>query len=428
MIATPRIKSIQRWGLGLLVLSGMVNYIDRQTLAVANIFIQQDLELSVGEMGLLLSAFLWAYAFSQLPMGALVDRWGPRLLLAVGMVLWSFAQVLGGTVTTFPQFLGARALLGIGEAPQFPSGARVVRDWFNVSGRGTATGIFNSASSLGSFVAVPVLTFLMLTFSWRWMFIIMGVVGLVVAAVWYAIHREPTQVDLTADETAYLTQGDTNVTRRRVTFADWRQLFGFRTTWGMIAGYFGTIYVTWIYTAWLPYYLEHERHISVGRTGLLAAIPFFWGVVGGLLGGYLVDVLAARGVSPMASRKYPMGISLLGVALFTALTAVAPSNTWALVFISAAMFLAYVSSSTAWAMASVAAPSNCTASIGSIQNFGGYIGGALAPLVTGLIVQSTGSFTMALYLGAAVSLVAAVIYLSLVDKAIVLEGTLETVT
>lgn len=415
-LASPRITSIQRWALSLLVIGGVINYVDRATLAVANISIQHDLGISVGHMGLLLSAFLWAYAFSQLPVGALIDRLGPRLLLGFGMFLWSLAQVLGGLVGSLHQFIAVRALLGIGEAPQFPSGARVVRDWFNIRSRGSATGIFNCSSSLGSFIAVPLLTFLMLTFNWRWMFIIMGVAGIAVALVWWAVHRDPLQVDLTAAERTYLTEGDETAHVQRATFADWRRLFAFRTTWGMIAGYFGTIYVLWIYTAWLPFYLEHDRHISVGKTGLLAAIPFFWGVVGGLLGGWIADILVRRGVSPMGSRKYPMLISLIGMAIFTALTAIAPSNTLALVFISCAMFLCYISTSTAWAMASVAAPSNCTASLGAIQNFGGYFGGALAPLCTGFIVQASGSFAPALFLGVGIALVSALLYGLLVGE------------
>jgi MFS family permease len=239
--------------------------------------------------------------------------------------------------------------------------------------------------------------------------------------VWWAMHRDPRHVTLTAEETAYLTEGDTTGHAQRATFADWRRLFAYSTTWGMVAGFFGTIYVTWIYTAWLPFYLEHERHISVGKTGFLAAIPFFWGVVGGVLGGFIVDWMVRRGFSPMNSRKYPMVASLVGIAIFTALTAVAPSNTLALVFISCAMFMAYVSSTTAWATASVAAPSNCTASIGAIQNFGGYFGGALAPLVTGIIVQKTGSFSPALYTGAAICLVSAALYALLVGKPITLD-------
>src|SRR6201991_3416307 len=187
--ATPRVKWIQRVALALLVVAGVVNYIDRATLAVANPLIREELGLSIADMGYLLSAFLWAYAFAQLPTGAMVDRLGPRILLTVGLSLWSFAQLLGGLVQNFGEIFSARVLLGIGEAPQFPTGARVVRDWFNQRDRGLATGVFNCASSLGTAIAVPLLTFLMLTFGWRVMFVIMGIAGLIVATVWYLVYR-----------------------------------------------------------------------------------------------------------------------------------------------------------------------------------------------------------------------------------------------
>src|SRR3954466_5031312 len=125
------------------MLSGTINYLDRATPAVANPLIREDLGLNVAEMGLLLSAFLWAYAFSQLPAGALVDRVGPRRLLGIGLTLWSLAQAAAGLVTSVFHFAIARVLLGIGESPQFTSGVRVVRDWFNVRERAFGSGIVN---------------------------------------------------------------------------------------------------------------------------------------------------------------------------------------------------------------------------------------------------------------------------------------------
>lgn len=416
--ATPRLKSIQRTALAMLVVAGVINYIDRATLSVANLLIRQDLGLSIADMGYLLSAFLWAYAFAQLPTGAMVDKLGPRLLLSFGLGLWSFAQLLGGLVQAFGQFFAARVLLGLGEAPQFPTGARVVRDWFNPRDRGLATGIFNCASSLGTAIAVPLLTFLMLAFGWRVMFMIMGVAGLVMAAIWYAAYRNPADVPLTAEETAYRIEGDPPGQRTKVTFTEWKLLFRFRSTWGMILGYFGCIYLTWIYTAWLPGYLEIERHMSVKFTGFAAAIPFAWGVIGGLLGGYIADVLVRRGVAPVSSRRIPAAIALGGTAVCTVAAAFVTSNALAIAFISASLFLVYVTSTCAWALSSVVAPTNCTASIGAMQNFGGYLGGALAPTVTGLIVQHTGSFVPALVVGALVGIASAGSYLFIVDQPI----------
>src|SRR3954466_1768998 len=121
--APASIRTRQRTALIMLVVAGTLNYLDRSTLSIANPLIREELGLSIADMGLLLSAFLWAYAVAQLPVGALVDRFGPRLMLALG--LWSLAQAAGGLVNSFGQFFLARAVLGLGEAPQFPTAARV---------------------------------------------------------------------------------------------------------------------------------------------------------------------------------------------------------------------------------------------------------------------------------------------------------------
>ena len=118
--SSVRIRRTRRWALAILILSGAVNYIDRSTLAIANPLIRQDLGLSISEMGLLLSAFLWAYAFAQLPTGVMVDRLGSRILLSMGVTIWSVAQLCGGLVQSFTQFFSARMMLGVGEAPNSP--------------------------------------------------------------------------------------------------------------------------------------------------------------------------------------------------------------------------------------------------------------------------------------------------------------------
>jgi nitrate/nitrite transporter NarK len=281
-----------------------------------------------------------------------------------------------------------------------------------------ATGLLQSASSLGNFIAVPLLTFLMLRLSWRWMFFIVGAAGVLLAVVWWTIHRDPADVRLTPEEIRYLTEGDENTTTKPPSFAEWRQLFAHRTTWGMIAGFFGTIYTLWLYTGWLPYYLEHERHMTIAKVGIVAAIPFFFGCVGAVTGGWLCDFLTRRGWAPINGRKLLVSCALIGLSLCTVGTVLAQSNATALTFISVSLFLIYIASSAAWATVPIAAPSQYTASLGSIQNFGGYLGGALAPTVTGYIVQRTGGFSQALLLSAGISMLSAAAYLLLVRKPI----------
>ncbi len=276
--APASIRRRQRAALIMLVIAGTLNYLDRSTLSIANPLIRQELNLSIADMGLLLSAFLWAYAFAQLPGGALVDRVGPHRLLATGLGLWSLAQAAAGFVGSFWQFSIARVFLGLGEAPMFSSAVRVVRDWYNVRDRGLPTGIWNCTSSLGPALAPPILTVLMINLGWRWMFISMGILGLVVAAVWYGLYRDPTEALQTEEERHYLTEGEEARIHAPVRFAEWLGLFRFRTTWGLVIGFFGVVYMGWLYLAWLPGYLEMQRHMSIPKTGIVAAIPFAFGV------------------------------------------------------------------------------------------------------------------------------------------------------
>lgn len=409
--APVSIRRKQRTALIMLVVAGTLNYLDRSTLSIANPLIRQELGLSIANMGLLLSAFLWAYAFAQLPGGALVDRLGPHRLLAAGLSLWSIAQAAAGFVTSFWQFSIARVFLGMGEAPMFSSAVRVVRDWYNVRDRGLPTGIWNCTSSLGPAIAPPILTALMIGFGWRWMFVTMGVVGVAVAAAWLLLYRDASEAHFTDEERHYLTDGEEARTYTPVQFSEWLSLFRFRTTWGLIIGFFGIVYMGWLYLAWLPGYLEIQRHMSIPKTGIVAAIPFAFGVVGSIGGGWIADWLMRLGFSPVNSRKMPVIIGLLGMVVFTVVAAETPSDTLAVAAISAALMFGASASGMSWALASVAAPANCTASLGAIQNFGGYLGGALAPTVTGFIVQATGSFVPALLVSAVIGLISALAYL-----------------
>jgi MFS family permease len=240
---------------------------------------------------------------------------------------------------------------------------------------GFAIGLCQSAGTLGNFIAVPLLTFLMLKLSWRWMFVIVGAAGIVLAAVWWGIHRDPAEVRLTQEEHRYLTEGDESTTTKPPTFDEWKELFAHRTTWGMIAGFFGTVYTLWLFTSWLPYYLENERHMSVARVGVVAAIPYLCGAIGAVVGGWLCDLLTRHGWTPMGGRKMLISSALCGISVCTVGTAFARADSVAIGFISLTVFLVYVASSASWATVPIAAPGQFTASLGSIQNCGGYLGG-----------------------------------------------------
>jgi sugar phosphate permease len=414
--APRRIKRAQVLSLALLILSGVVNYMDRGTLSVANSTITQELGITLGQMGWLLSAFSWSYALSQLPAGGLVDRIGPRKLLTAGLVVWSLAQAAGGLVTGYTQFILSRIVLGVGEAPQFPSAARVVSNWYPLNARGKPTGVFNAASPLGSALAPPLLTLLMLYFDWRTMFILMGAAGLIVAVIWYSLYRDPTSLALDANEQAYLASASI-AGKKKVTFGEWRGLFAHVTTWGMIVGYFGSVYLNWVYLTWLPSYLTKERHMSLTATGYAAFVPFFCGFIGCLVAGWFSDRVAKGSTSLVTRRKIPVVIAMLGMAVFTVPAALVQNNTLAIACISVAIFLANAASVCSWTLVTAVAPANRIASLGSLQNFGGFLGSAMAPILTGYIAEYF-SFGPALITGAAISFLGALSYLFLVRRPI----------
>jgi MFS family permease len=409
--AFGRLRSIQLWSLALLIAAGLLNYMDRSALAIANPLIRKELGLSIADMGLLLSAFLWAYALAQLPAGLLLDRIGPRKTLAAGLAFWSLAQTAAGLVGGLGQFIAARAALGVGEAPMFPSAARAVRDWYSVDRRAFPTGCWNCVSTLGPAIAPPVLTGVELAFGWRAMFVILGIMGLLLTALWAAIYRDRIERVLTDEAAALLAEPDAD---GRMDIGLWTRLFRYRMTWGLLAGYFGVIYILWLFAAWLPGYLEIQRHMSIRDSGLWSAAPFAFGVLGSVSSGWAADHLTRRGVPPIGSRKTIVGASLMGMAVFTGLAAFADTAYLALGEIAAALFFNGCATTMAWAMVSVAAPRRCTGSLGSIQNFGGYLGGASAPLVTGLLVQSTGGFDVALLTGAVLALLSGAAYMFIV--------------
>jgi hypothetical protein len=115
----------------------------------------------------------------------------------------------------------------------------------------------------------------MLGFGWRTMFVVLGVVGVISALIWFLVYRDP-QSHVTEQDIDYVRSGDPAPTSQ-VTLRQWARLFKYRTTRGMIIGNFGSGYLFWVYYAWLPGFLEIQHHISIAQTGIYAAIPpFFW--------------------------------------------------------------------------------------------------------------------------------------------------------
>jgi MFS family permease len=379
----------------------VISYMDRSTLAIANPAIRHDMGLSLSEMGLLLAVFQLPYAVSQLPLGLVIDRLGARKVLGSGLALWSLAQGCAGLAASAWQIAACRVVLGVGESPVMMCSAKVVRRWFNVRERGRPVGIYTSAQHLGQAIAAPVLTILMLALGWRWMFALMGMAGIASVIVWFTIYRDPDDAGLSEADHAHLVEGDQLHNAPPMTFGQWRRLLRFRTSWGIWLGMFGSTYMNGLFATWLPGYLEIERHMSIGQAGFVAALPYAMSVVGGLFAGWAADALLRRGASPFNSARTVWIVGLFGMALFTVLTAEAPGAFMAVVWLCTAMFFYQFSGTCCWVSVNAAVPENCVGSFGGLANSIGAVGGGIAPLITGIAVDVTGSFVMPLVVGAA---------------------------
>ncbi|MCF3194118.1 MFS transporter [Pseudomonas bubulae] len=405
------IKSYKTLTIFFLFLIGVVNYLDRSALSIANTTIQKDLAISPMQMGVMLSAFSVAYAFSQLPLGALIDKLGSKLALGGSLVVWSVAQAAFGLFSSYGHLVGLRVLLGIGEAPVFPSAAKALSEWFDTQERGKATGWVWSSTCIGPCLAPPLLTVFMVHLGWRGMFILTGVMGLVLALCWFKFYKSKAQYMAETGRAEPVPVQQVKAPKVR-----WTSLFKDRNTWGAFLGFMGVIYMIWLNLTWLPGYFEREHGLDLYRTAWVVSLAYLFGALGTIVAGKCCDRLVARGMRVLASRKMMVILGLLGGALFTLIVAFTTNVVACVILLCLTMFFINISSATAWMIVNTIVPSERVASFGSIQNFGGYLAGSIAPILTGFSVQQSGSFSSAFVISAVVAACSAFAYFALLKE------------
>jgi D-galactonate transporter len=401
-----------RWGMiALCFTATAINYIDRANLSAAVPSIQSDLGIDPSTMGIVLSGFFYSYAIMQLPSGWLIDRFGVKPMYAVAVAWWSvftMATALGrGAVSMF----GARLLLGVGEAGAYPSNAKVTALWFARSERAFASSIFDSGSRVGTALSLPIVTWLIATFGWRESFIVTGLLGFVWVVAWLVLYRNPRadeaphDVDdrAPADEAAAVKQ------------VRWLDLFGYRTVWGMMIGFFCLNFVIYFFITWFPSYLVHARGFSMPKVGTLGTLPALFAIPGGWLGGVTSDWLYRRGWSLTAARKTCLVGGMIGSSSI-AFAAFVPSVEAALALFSLSYACLAFTGANIWSLPSDVAPTKShVASIAGIQNFASNLAGVLTTTFTGVMVQITGgSFEIPLLVGGGMCLLGAACYLFIV--------------
>lgn len=402
-----------------LLLIMIINYMDRSSVSIAAPKMISELGLTQTDIGLLGSIFSWTYAIFQLPSGYLIDKIGPRRMYYLSLGVWSIATALMALGQTMLHFVTFRFLLGVGESPNSPNCSKIATSWFPRSERGWAAGIWDSGSKWGAAVAPPILTAIMLVSGWRAMFVVVGAMGIVLAAAFFAYYRSPEESKrLSPAEYKYILTGRDDPTEKPA-HLPWLQFFARPQTWGMMLGFFTSIWIWNIFLTFLPLYLETAYGVSIGLTGLLAALPFLAAGVGEVLGGRASLMLVRRfGFSPMRSKKAAIIASAIMIGILLLITPLLHSLVWAIVVLCVALGLIAVLQGQSWALTTDIVPDSHAARFGSIMNFGGYFGGALAPVLTGIIFDKWHTYAPSFIIAGVIALLGAVFYAFMVKRPI----------
>jgi len=389
----------------LLFVTVVINYLDRSNLSIAAPHLAQDLNIDPVHMGLILSAFGWTYAAMQIPGGWLVDKVSPRVLYPIAIALWSLATIGLGFVGSFIGLVILRLAVGALEAPAYPINNRVVTTWFPEGERATAIGFYTSGQFVGLAFLTPVLIYLQQTFGWHMVFVVTGGIGIVWAAIWYLIYREPKDFKgANAAEVALIEQGGglvdlekKNQSRAAFRWADLWAVLNKRKLWGIYIGQFCLNSTLWFFLTWFPTYLVKYRGMDFIKAGFLASVPFLAAFLGVICSGLLSDWLVRRGVSLGMARKLPI---ISGLLISTCIIGANFVDTPALII--ACMAIAFFGNGLAsitWSMVSALAPARLLGLTGGMFNFIGNLASISVPIVVGLLVDGNNFAPAITYIG-----------------------------
>ena len=351
-----------------------ISYFDRQTLPVAIKAIQRTIPISNQQFSYLTSAFLLAYAVMYIGGGRLLDRLGTRLGFTLIMLWWSVACALQGFATGFTMLLVALLLLGMGEGGAFPAAVRVVAEWIEPKERSTAMGIINAGTAVGSVLAAPVVTRIVLTLGWRWVFFVAGGVGMVWVLWWAASYRSRVTVSSN--------MLDARALGEQLTFAE---LIGINSVRAVVFAKFMSDSAWYFLLLWLPKYLYDVRGFDVKHVGTYAWIPYAASGVGSFVGGWYSSRLLRSGRSLDAARKIALGLSaaFMPVVMLVPLVPVQA----AIVLFSIAFFCQQSWSGLIMTLPADIFPLSAVGTVSGLVGFGGAIGGVIFGLVAGRLLD-----------------------------------------
>jgi ACS family glucarate transporter-like MFS transporter len=399
-----------------------INYADRVALSVAATPVAQEFGLSKVEMGYLLSSFLWAYVLCLIPVGLLVDRFGGKIVNACGIGLWSLATVCTGLAPSYWFVIVSRVVMGMGESTCWPASNRIIREWFPAAERAFANAIFGAGAAAGPAVGALGISAIVGAWGWRWGFIVAGAIGFVWLLLWWIFFDHPERA-----RWLHPAERDTILRERDGEFAVhiaeqpssslW-YLLSLRSTWGLFLTQGCEVYGGYMLLTWLPTYLHQAKGLSVMDSGMLTAIPFGVAAVLGIALGRLSDLLLNPGSVSDGKRRIMIAVLLAGASSLMIIPLI--NQLWLIIGLLAVMRAMGMAGS-ALNFALVTDLVRNRSDIGKVTSttvVGGNTFGLCAPIVTGYVVQITGSFDNAFYIAGFLPLIGAVATLTMTRRAI----------
>lgn len=376
-----------RWTVvALLFFATTINYLDRQVIGLLKPTLEKDFHWTETDYSHIVMAFQAAYAFSLLAFGGMIDRIGTKLGYTISVIVWSIAAMLHAAATTTMSFGAMRALLGLGEAGNFPAAIKATAEWFPKKERALATGIFNSGANIGAVVAPVMVPWLLGAYGWQEAFLITGAIGFVWLIFWWFFYESPArQKRLSPQEHAYILS-DNEATDADTSPVRWANLFRIRQTWAFVFGKFLTDPIWWFFLFWLPSYFSTAFHLDLKKPSLELVAVYTATTIGSIGGGYLSGYFIKLGWPIFRARKTAMLIfALLVVPIILAPLA---TNIWqavGLISLAAAAHQAW--SANIFTVASDMFPKRAISSVTGIGGMAGSVGGILFPFLVGIILD-----------------------------------------
>jgi sugar phosphate permease len=390
-----------RWEIALLLGFGiLINYFDRVALSVSQDPLHKEFGIGPAEFGLLSATFFWVYALCQIPIGIVLDRFGVVLIGRIGAFLWGIAAVMSAIAPSFAFLNVARGFLGVAEAPAFPANAKATSYWFPNSERGLATSIFDAAAKASNVLAVPIIAFVVVTYGWREAFFFTAALSFLYFLIYFVFYRNPSKHSrVSPSEYQYIVQGGAQpegLSPTKNEGARLGYLLSKTKVWGLTIGFSAYGYLFGLLITWLPSYLKSTFHESLIGSAGFAAIPWAVATVTDIaIGGFLVDYLIQKGYDSNRVRKT---ILIAGMVLGLAIVGAAFTKDIhvAIIWVSIALGGVAFSAPVGWSIPGLISPKGSVGTIGGIMNCFNNLANAAAPIATGIIVQQTGSFQLAL--------------------------------